>query len=148
MDCSMLGFPIHHQLPELAQTHVRQVNDVIQPSHALSSLSPPAFNLSQHQGLFQWVSSSHQVAKVIGASASTSVLLMNIQDWFPLGLTVWISLQSKGTQESSPTLQFKSTNYLVLSFLYGPTLTSIRDYWKNHSFDYMALLEQSNVSAF
>ena len=148
MDCSMLGFPIHHQLPELAQTHVRQVNDVIQPSHALSSLSPPAFNLSQHQGLFQWVSSSHQVAKVIGASASTSVLLMNIQDWFPLELTVWISLQSKGTQESSPTLQFKSTNYLVLSFLYGPTLTSIRDYWKNHSFDYMALLEQSNVSAF
>ena len=65
MDCSTPGFPVHHQLPELAQTHVHWVSDAIQPSHPLSSLSPPAFNLSQHQGLFQWVSSSHQVAKVL-----------------------------------------------------------------------------------
>ena len=65
MDCSTPGFPIHHQLPELAQTHVNQVSDAIQPSHPLSCLSPPAFNISQHQGLFQWVSSSHQVAKVL-----------------------------------------------------------------------------------
>ena len=62
-----------------------------QPSHPLSSPSPPAINLSQHQGLFKWVSSSHQVAKVLGVSASASVLPMNIQDWFPLGLTGWIS---------------------------------------------------------
>ena len=72
------------------------VGDAIQPSHALLSPSPPAFNLSQHQGLFKWVSSSHQVAKVLGVSASTSVLLMNIQDWSPLGRTGWIFLQSKG----------------------------------------------------
>ena len=65
MDYSMPGFPVHHQLPELAQTHVHRVSDAIQPSHPLSSPSPPAFNLSQHQGLFQWVSSSHQVAKVL-----------------------------------------------------------------------------------
>ena len=65
MDCSMPGFPVHHQLPELAQTHVLQVSDAIQPSHLLSSPSSPAFSLSQHQGLFQWVSSSHQVAKVL-----------------------------------------------------------------------------------
>ena len=65
MDCSMPGFPVHHQLPELAQTHVHQVGDTIQPSHPLSSPSPPAFNLSQHQGPFQRVSSSHQVAKVL-----------------------------------------------------------------------------------
>ena len=65
MDCSMAGFLVHHQLPELAQTHVHQVDDTIQPSHPLSSPSPPAFNLSQHQGLFQGVSSSHQVAKVL-----------------------------------------------------------------------------------
>ena len=65
MDCNMTGFPVHHQLPELAQTHVHQVCDAIQPSHPLSSPSPSAFNLSQHQGLFQWVSSSHQVAKVL-----------------------------------------------------------------------------------
>ena len=65
MDCSTQGFPVHHQLPEPTQTHVHWVGDLIQPSHPLSSLSPPAFNLSQHQGLFQWISSSHQVAKVL-----------------------------------------------------------------------------------
>ena len=65
MDCSIPGFPVHHTLPELAQTHVHRVSDAIQPSHPLSSPSPPAFNLSQHQGLFQRVSSLHQVAKVL-----------------------------------------------------------------------------------
>ena len=65
MDCSTQGFPVHHQPPELAQTHVHQVGNAIQPSHPQLSPSPPAFNLSQHQGLFQWVSSSHQVAKVL-----------------------------------------------------------------------------------
>ena len=64
-NCSMPGFPVHHQLLELAQTHVHQVGDATQPSHLLSSPSPPASNLSQHQGLFQCVSSSHQVAKVL-----------------------------------------------------------------------------------
>ena len=65
MDYGTPGFPIHHQLPELAPTHVHQVGNVIHPSHPLSSPSPPAFNLSQHHGLFQWVDSSHQVAKVL-----------------------------------------------------------------------------------
>ena len=65
MDCSTPGFPLHHQLPELTQTHVHWVGNAIQPSHPLSSPSPPTFNLSQHQGLFQWVSSSYQVAKVL-----------------------------------------------------------------------------------
>ena len=65
MGCSTPGFPVHHQLPELTQTHVHWVGDAIQSSHPLSSPSPPAFNLSQHQGLFQWVSSSHEVAKVL-----------------------------------------------------------------------------------
>ena len=67
-----------------------------QPSHLLSSPSPSAFNLSQHQGLFQWVNSSHQVAKVLGVSATASVLPMNIQNWSPLGWTGWMSLQSEG----------------------------------------------------
>ena len=72
----------------------------------------------------------------IGASASTSVLPVITQDSSPLGWTDWVSLQSKGlSQESSPTPQFKSINSSVLSFLYSPTLTSIHDYWKNHSFD-------------
>ena len=65
MDCSTPGLPVHHQLPELAQTHVHQVDNAIQPSHPLLSPSPPAFTLYQHQGLFQGVSSSHQVAKVL-----------------------------------------------------------------------------------
>ena len=65
MDCSMLGLPVHHQLPEFTQTHVLWVSDAIQPSHPLSSPSLPAFNLSQHQGHFRWVSSLHQVAKVL-----------------------------------------------------------------------------------
>ena len=65
MDCSTPGFLVRHQLPELTQTHVHRVGDAIQPSHPLSSPSPPTFNLSQHQGLFQSGSSSHQVAKVL-----------------------------------------------------------------------------------
>ena len=69
VDCSTPGFPVHHQLLELAQNHVHRVSNVIHPSHPLSSPSP-AFNLSQHQGLFQWVSSSHHVAKVWGFSFS------------------------------------------------------------------------------
>ena len=65
MDCGTTGLPVHHQLPEFTQTHVHWVGDAIQLSHPLSSPSPPAFNLSQHQGLFQWVSSLYQVAKVL-----------------------------------------------------------------------------------
>ena len=94
MDCSMPGLPVHHQLPESTQTHVRWVGDAIQPPYPLSSPSPPALNLSKQQGLFKWVSSSDQVAN-IGVSASASVLPMNIEDW-SLGWTGWISLQSKG----------------------------------------------------
>ena len=65
MTCSTPGLPIHHQLPEFTKTHVHWVGDAIQPSHPLSSPSPPTFNLSQHQGLFKWVSSSYQVAQVL-----------------------------------------------------------------------------------
>ena len=65
MNCSTPGLPVHHQLLEFTQTHVHRVSDAIQPSYPLSSPSPPAFNLSQHQGLFQWVNSSHEVAKVL-----------------------------------------------------------------------------------
>ena len=83
-----------------------------------------------------------------GASASPWVLPMNIQGWFSLGLTGLISLESKGLSESSPAPQFKSINSLVLSLLCGLTLTSINDYWKNHSLDWMALFWQRDVSSF
>ena len=98
MDCSTPSFPVLHWLPEFAQTHVHWVSDAIQSSHLLSPLSL-VLNLSQHQSLFQWVSSFHQVAEMlesVGTSASTSVLPMSIQGRFPLGLTNLISLQSKG----------------------------------------------------
>ena len=82
----------------------------------------------------------------IGASAS--ILLMNIQDWFPLGLTGWISLQSKGLSRVFSNTTFKSISSLALSFLYGSTLISVDDYWKSHNFDYTDFSWQSNVSAF
>ena len=91
MDCSTPGFPFHHQLPELAQTHVHRVSDAIQPSHPLSSPSPPAFNLSQPQGLFQWVSSSREVAKILEFQLQHQSF--QCQDWFPLGWTGLISLK-------------------------------------------------------
>ena len=104
------------------------IESVMPSNHLiLSSPSPPAFNLSQHQGLFQWVTSSHQVAKVLEFH-STSVLPMNIQDWFPLGWTGYISFSPRDSQESSPTPQLKSVNSLALSFLYSSSPTSIHDY--------------------
>ena len=96
MDCSMPGLPVHHQLPELAQTHVHQVSDAIQPYDPLLSPSPPAFNLSQHQGSFPMSQFFTSGGQSIGVSALASVLPMNTQDCSPLGWTAWISLQSKG----------------------------------------------------
>ena len=96
MDCSTPGLPVHYQLPEFTQTHVHWDGDAIQPTHPLSSPPPPTFNLSQHQGLFQWVSFSHQVAKILGVSASASVLPMNTQDWSSLRWSGCISFLSKG----------------------------------------------------
>ena len=95
MDCSMPGFPVHDQLPELAQTQVHWVGDAIQPSHPLSSSSPPAFNLSQHQGkiLFQWVSSSYQVAKVLE-------LQLQHQSFQWIFRTDWFDLAIQGTLKS------------------------------------------------
>ena len=94
MNCSIPGLPVHHQLLEFTKTHVHWVSDAIQQSHPLSSLSPH-FSLSQHQGL-QMSQFFESGGQSIGVSASASVLPMNIQDWFPLGWTGWISLQSKG----------------------------------------------------
>ena len=135
MDCSTPGFPVHHQLPELTQTHVHWTGDAIQRSHPLSPPSPPAFNPSQYQGLFKWVSSSHQVAKVLEFQLQHQSF-----QWIS-GLIsfriVWLDLLAVqgDSQESSPTPQFKSINSSVLSLFYYPALTSLHDYWKNHSFD-------------
>ena len=129
MDCSTPGFPVHHQLPELTQTHVHWVSDAIQPSHPLSSPSPPAFNLSQHQGLFQWVSSSHQVPKVLEFQLQHQSFQWTFRtDLLQDGL-VGSPCSPRDSQKSSPTPQFKSINSLACSFIYSPTLTSIHDPW-------------------
>ena len=103
-----------------------------------------SFSSSGSYPMSQFFTSAGQI---VGASATASVLPIKIQVWFPLGLTGLIFLQSKGL-ESSSTPQFKSINSSVLSFPCGPTLTPVHDYWKNHSFDYLDLCWQSNVSPF
>ena len=119
--------------------------------HSTISSSVIPFSCLQsfpESGSFQMSQFFASGGQSIGVSASGSVLPMNIQDWFPLGLTSLVSCSPRDSQEYSPTLQFKSINSLALSFLCGPTLTSIHDYWKNNSFDYTELCWQSNVSAF
>ena len=135
MNCSTPGLPVHHQLLEFTQTHVHRVSDAIQPSHPLSPPSPPAPNPSQHQDLFQWVNSSHEVAKVLEfqpqhQSFQTTSRTGLLYEWL-----VGSPCSLRDFQESSPTPQFKSINSSVLSFLHTPTLTSINDHWKNHSLD-------------
>ena len=136
MDFSIPGFPVHHQLPEPTLTHVHRVGNAIQPSHPLPSPSPSAFNLSQHQGLFWWVSSSHQVAKVLELQHQSFQWIFRtdfLYDWL-----VGSPWSPRDSLESSPTPQFKSINSSALSFFYSSTLTSMHDYWKNHIRSWMS----------
>ena len=132
MNCSTPGLPVHHQLLESTQTHVHWVGDAIHPSHPLSSPSPPALNPSQHQGLFKCISSSNQVTKVLEFQLQHQSFQWIFRTDFLYDGMVGSSCSPRDSQESSPTPQFKSISSSVLSFLYGPTLTSIHDYWKNH----------------
>ena len=135
MNRSMPGLPVHHQLPEFTQTHVHRVGDAIQSSHPLSSPSPPATNPSQHQGLFQWDNSSHEVAKVLEFQLQHQSFQWTPRtDLLQDGL-VGSPCSPRDSQESSPTPQFKIINSSALSFLHSPTLISIHDHWKNHSLD-------------
>ena len=105
------------------------------PSHPLSTSSPPAFNLSQHQHLLQWVISSYQVAKVLELQHKSFQLIFRtelIYDWL-----VWSPCSPRDSQDISPTPRFESVKFLALSFPYSPTLTFKHDFWKNHSFDYV-----------
>ena len=135
MDCNMSGLPVHHQLPQFTQNHVHWVSDAIQT--ILCSVVPFAscFQFFPASGSFQMNQLFASGGQSIGVSVSALVLPMTIQDWFPLGWTIGSPCSQRDSQESSPTPQFKSISSSVLSFLYSPTLTSIHDYWKNHSFD-------------
>ena len=135
MNCIMPGLPVHHQLPEFTQTHIHWVSDAIQPSHSLSSPSPSAPSPSQHQSLFQWVNSSHEVAKVLEFQLHHQSFQWTPRtDLLEDGL-VGSPCSPRDSQESSPTSQFRSINSSALSFLHSPTLTSIHDHRKNHSLD-------------
>ena len=131
MDYSTQGFPVLQHLRKIAQTHVHWVADAIQTFHLLS-LPSPAHNLSQLQGIFQWTSSSHQAAKVLELQLQHQSFQWIFRVSFLLDPMVW-SCYPRDSQQSSPAPQFESINSLVLSLLYGPTLTSIHDYWRNHS---------------
>ena len=147
MDCSTPGFPVHYQLPELAQTHVYRVGDAIQLSHLLSSLLLPPSILpgikvfsNESVLCIRWPK-YWRFSCSISPSKEYSGLISFRMDWLDL-------FAVQGTQESSPTPQFESINFSMLSLLYGPTLTYIYDQWKHDSLDYMDLCWQSNVSAF
>ena len=134
MDCSTPGFPVHHQLPELAQTHIHRAADAIQPSHPLSSPSPPPSIFPSNRVFcndsllcIRW-SKYWSFSLRISSSSEYSGLIFFRMDWLDL-------LAVQGTFESSPTPQFKSIILWCSAFFIVPTLTSIHDYWKNHSFD-------------
>ena len=129
MNQNTSGLPVHHQLLEFTQTHAHRVGDAIQPSHPLSSPSLPAPNPSQHQGLFQWVNSSHEVAKVLEFQLQHQSF-----HWTPRTDLLYDGLvespcSSRDSQESSPTTQLKTIDFSALSFLHILTLTSIHDHW-------------------
>ena len=139
--------PCPSQIPRVYSNSCPWVGDAIQPSHPLLSPSPPAFNLSQHQGLVKWVSSSYQVTKVLEIQLQHQSFQWIFRTDFLWDRLFGSLCSPRDSQVSFPTSQFKSTDSSVLSFLYSLTLTSMHDYWKNHSFNQMDLCWQSNVSA-
>ena len=137
--CSMPGSSVLHYLPEFAQIMPIEF-DAIQPSYPLSSPFPTAFNLSQHQGLFQWVGSSHQVAKGLGFQLQQqSFQWIGLIAWFPLGLTALISLQSKGLSRVFSAPQFKAS-ILQRSTFFLDQLTSLRGFFSSSSFSAMGVI--------
>ena len=116
LDFSTLGFPVLCYLPEFAQTHVHWVGDAIQPSHPLLPPSPPAFNLFPASGSFLMSQFFTSGGQSIGVSTSALVLPMNIQDWFPLGWTGWISLQSKGLSRVFSSTRVQKHQFFATQF--------------------------------
>ena len=130
MDCSMPGLPVHHKHLEFTQTHFLRVGDAIQPYHPLLPPSAPTLNLSQHQGLFKWVSSLHQVAQVLEFQLQHQAFKWIFRTDFLWDDLVGSPCSPRDSQKSSPTPQFKNVNSSALSFLYSPSLTSKHDYRK------------------
>ena len=146
MNRSTPGLPVHHQLPEFTQTHVHWVGDAIQPSHPLSSPSPPAFSLSQHQGLFKWVSSSHQVAKYrsfsfsISPSNEYSGLISFRIDWLDLGVQRTLKSLLQHNSSKASILRCSAFFIVQLSHLYMTTGKTIALTWRTFVGKVMSLL--------
>ena len=133
VDCSMPSLPVPHHLPEFAQVHIHCVGDIIHISSSVILFSClQSFPASVSFLKSQLFASGGQS---IAASGSASVLPKSIQSWFPLRLTGLISLPARDSQESSPTPHLKSGNSLRFCLLYCLALTSVNDFWKNHSLD-------------
>ena len=137
MDCSTPGFPVLHHLPEFAQTYVHWVSDAIQPSHPLSSPSPPAFNLSQHQGLFKWVGSSHQMAKALELQLQHQSFqwifrfdFLRDVDWLDF-LTVHRTLKSLLQDHNSKTLILQRPVFFMVQLSHPYLTKGIPDNTKN-----------------
>ena len=149
MDYSIPGCLVYCHLPEFTQTHVHWVGDAIQISHPLSPSSPHAFNLSQHQSLFKWVSSSHQEAKVLDFQLQRQSFQWIFRTNFLYDGLVGSPCSPRDSQESSPTPQLKIINSSMLSLLYGPTLShQYLTTWKQHRYDKTNLCPQSNCFFF
>ena len=134
IDCSMPAFPVQHQLPELAQTHVHQVSDAIQLYHPLSSPSPPTFNLSQHQGLFKWVSSSHKAAKILGSFSFIISPSNEYSEIIFFRIDRLDLLPVKGILNNFIQHHSSEASILQCSAFFIVQLSQ-HDYWKNHTFD-------------
>ena len=148
MECNIPGLPVHHQLPEFTQIHVplsRWCHPTISSSVIPFSSHLQSFPASGSFQMSQFFASGGQS---IGASASAPVPPVNIQGWFPLGFTGLISLQSKELSGIFSSTIFWRHRFFGVSLLYGPSLTSIHNYWKNHSFAYTDLCRQSDAFAF
>ena len=146
MDCSMPGFPVLHHLPELAQTHV-PLSQWCHPT-IWSSVIPVSSCLQSFPASESFLMSQHFTSGGQRIGASTSVLPMNIQDWFPSGFTGLISLHSKRLSGVFSNTTVQKHQFFGTSLLYGPTLTSTPDYWKNCSFDYNGPLLAKSVCSF
>ena len=147
MDCSTPGLSVPHHLPKFALVHIHCISDAIQLSHPLMPPSPSALNLFQHQGLFQWVSSSHQVTKILELQLQHQSFQWVFRVDFPSDWLIWPPCCLRDSQEPSSAPQLERINSLALCLLYGPALTTVPDRWEDHSPNYMDLCQQSNVSA-
>ena len=146
MDCSMPGLPVHHQIPEF--THSCPLSQWCYPTISFSAVPFSCLQSFPGSGSFLMNQIFESGGQSIGVSASASVLPVNTRDWFPLGWTGWISLQSKGLSRVFSSTAVQKNWFFGAQHSLCPTLTSIHNYWKNHSFDYIDLCQQSNVFTF